>query len=357
MPAEPATSSTVQPDFVAFSTALQHALVSTTRLATSIPSPSDLKFQRSLSRPLGKKVDRVSDRLLHLTARTVELARQAHALQLAQQSTFASAAASSTLSVSLSKGKGKGKGRLQEEATSTVTSFQEEDIVDGYQRNIVDVTDQVLEKIDVCLDASRRAASSSKKNNGAPTNRPSLDTPTFSSNGTTPGAVATTTPVRSLPPGLGRSDLHMAKPQKTFSSTVDNSRTAVFKPLIAEKHHASRPLDTSAVLYYDPEMRVERLRIPNPYASEIEQAAGRPLPDLPTYIDQYTRLDEEGRMLSSMDSKPFTWVESVAGLHSMLEKLAVEPTIAIDLEHHDYRSYRGITCLMQVCALSRTSRR
>jgi exosome complex exonuclease RRP6 len=49
-----------------------------------------------------------------------------------------------------------------------------------------------------------------------------------------------------------------------------------------------------------------------------------------------------------MESTPLNWVRTSAELDSMLEKLRVAKEIAVDLEHHDYRTYAGFLCLMQI---------
>ena len=49
-----------------------------------------------------------------------------------------------------------------------------------------------------------------------------------------------------------------------------------------------------------------------------------------------------------MDKTPFTFVESEAELGVLSRKLSAAKEIAIDLEHHNFRSYLGITCLMQI---------
>ncbi|KAF5374147.1 hypothetical protein D9615_008827 [Tricholomella constricta] len=45
---------------------------------------------------------------------------------------------------------------------------------------------------------------------------------------------------------------------------------------------------------------------------------------------------------------PFTWVSTIEDLQSMLAKLRQATEIAVDLEHHSYRSYSGFLCLMQI---------
>jgi len=43
-----------------------------------------------------------------------------------------------------------------------------------------------------------------------------------------------------------------------------------------------------------------------------------------------------------------TWVDTVDTLEDMLRELKAASEIAVDLEHHDNRSYIGIVCLMQI---------
>jgi exosome complex exonuclease RRP6 len=45
---------------------------------------------------------------------------------------------------------------------------------------------------------------------------------------------------------------------------------------------------------------------------------------------------------------PFTWVATPQDLRSMLAKLRRGLEIAVDLEHHSYRSFTGFLCLMQI---------
>jgi len=50
---------------------------------------------------------------------------------------------------------------------------------------------------------------------------------------------------------------------------------------------------------------------------------------------------------SLKDTKPIL-VSTPAEFERMLDTLRVATEIAIDLEHHSYRSYRGFLCLMQI---------
>jgi len=49
-----------------------------------------------------------------------------------------------------------------------------------------------------------------------------------------------------------------------------------------------------------------------------------------------------------LESTPFTLVETEEQLEELCKRLETAQEIAIDLEHHDYRSYQGITCLAQI---------
>lgn len=61
-------------------------------------------------------------------------------------------------------------------------------------------------------------------------------------------------------------------------------------------------------------------------------------------------------MFRHSDPKPYkplnttaaTYVDTPEAVRAMLEELKNAKEIAIDLEHHDLRSYVGIVCLMQI---------
>lgn len=49
-----------------------------------------------------------------------------------------------------------------------------------------------------------------------------------------------------------------------------------------------------------------------------------------------------------MEETPFTFVETEAALDAMVRHLVTAKEVAVDLEHHHYRSFQGFTCLMQL---------
>ncbi|KAH9330724.1 hypothetical protein KI387_002832, partial [Taxus chinensis] len=51
---------------------------------------------------------------------------------------------------------------------------------------------------------------------------------------------------------------------------------------------------------------------------------------------------------NALESTPFKFIEKVQDLKEMVIKLQSASEIAVDLEHNQYRSYQGLTCLMQI---------
>jgi DNA polymerase I-like protein with 3'-5' exonuclease and polymerase domains len=49
-----------------------------------------------------------------------------------------------------------------------------------------------------------------------------------------------------------------------------------------------------------------------------------------------------------MEETPFTWVDTDEKLSLLLKHLETVTEVAVDLEHHDYRSFQGFTCLIQI---------
>jgi exosome complex exonuclease RRP6 len=300
-------------DFETFRANLQKAILETTNLARQVPAPEDLQYQRTLSRPLGKKVDQVSKRLLHITSRVLDLAKQAQP----------------------ASDKGKKSARNQGE-------LQEEDVIDAYQARIVNVTDQLLEQIDANLDQQRQ-------NNQQLQQQSSTTTGPVASTSRAVLPEATATSASSHYNFRNAGDI--AKPQALFNESHNNARDAVFKPLLSNKPHALVPLDNTPVTHENPESGKLRTRIPNPYTYEIEAVLKKPFPELDNPYDD----DTAERMSSQMDSKPYTFVDSPEKLAECLAHLKKAQVVAIDLEHHELRTFRGVTCLMQV-SLSRSDR-
>ncbi|XP_044982661.1 protein RRP6-like 1 [Hordeum vulgare subsp. vulgare] len=78
-----------------------------------------------------------------------------------------------------------------------------------------------------------------------------------------------------------------------------------------------------------------------------------PLEKLPVeqFIDRNVPESEPVRP-ADVDDTPFTLVEDLKGLTELVNKLKDVNEFAVDLEHNQYRSFQGLTCLMQISTRS-----
>ena len=56
----------------------------------------------------------------------------------------------------------------------------------------------------------------------------------------------------------------------------------------------------------------------------------------------------EAQKYKVMDETRLTYVDDLEKLKYLAEHLSKQTEIAVDLEHHDHRTFLGITCLMQI---------
>ena len=63
----------------------------------------------------------------------------------------------------------------------------------------------------------------------------------------------------------------------------------------------------------------------------------------------------EPQKYAGLEHTPFLFVENEAQLAEMREHLMdpVNTEVAVDLEHHNFRSFQGFTCLMQISTRTR----
>ncbi|CAG8483597.1 6377_t:CDS:10 [Diversispora eburnea] len=121
----------------------------------------------------------------------------------------------------------------------------------------------------------------------------------------------------------------IGRPQIKFEDKVDNSG-APFIPKLPDKPNSQVPLDIEGIK--------EGKCHPHPYHYEITNIT------YPRYIFQ----TKTPIKYLPVQSTPLTWVDKLDGLLDMCQKLENSQEIAVDLEHHNYRSYQGFTCLMQI---------
>ncbi|KAH8903231.1 hypothetical protein BR93DRAFT_931255 [Coniochaeta sp. PMI_546] len=195
-------------------------------------------------------------------------------------------------------------------------SIEDADDIDISWRGVVDVIDTLLEKADTCLDEYTGLI----KRKDAPTPEAGR-------------ATKKPKPTSQLDWSMKRANI--IKPQNAFERKVDNFDTGPWKPLLTTKPHATLPLDKSLTTFVDGEGTTQ---YKHPYETEILNLSypkriyekKDPIPYLP------------------FESTTATWVDTYVGVLEMLEELKKAKEIAVDLEHHDFRTYPGLTSLMQI---------
>ncbi|KAK9238695.1 ribonuclease H-like domain-containing protein [Lipomyces kononenkoae] len=156
---------------------------------------------------------------------------------------------------------------------------------------------------------------------------------------------STTPPIQSLKRKRGKLDSAIAnanieRPQRNFPIQPDNYNTSPFRPLLSKKPNAMKSLEESLKMEYPKDNGQPYYR--NPYQYEIEHAKfpkSMKKPSKP--IDPMT-----------FENTAVNWVDTPEKLRTMLSSLRNETEIAVDLEHHDNRSYIGFVCLMQISTRS-----
>lgn len=127
------------------------------------------------------------------------------------------------------------------------------------------------------------------------------------------------------------------RPQVKFKDRIDNSASTPFVPKIKEKPNSLKPL---AIL---PEtMSDGRICFCHPYEVEIEKF--EPSEELLSRCDPI-----EPPLFSDT---PFDYIESLEQLETVIKDLSKCSEIAIDLEHHSFRTYQGFTCTIQITSRS-----
>ncbi|XP_053673699.1 exosome component 10 [Anopheles nili] len=127
---------------------------------------------------------------------------------------------------------------------------------------------------------------------------------------------------------------NIARPQSKFKLPIDNSRLNPFVPKIRDKPNSRKPL---AVLpEYDDDGNI--VSYLHPYEFELDRF--KPAKEMfqPVTPQQPLAIEKTNLM----------FVDDETTLGGLLRELKLAKEIAIDLEHHSYRSFQGFTCLMQL---------
>ncbi|KAG2758055.1 hypothetical protein P692DRAFT_201757232 [Suillus brevipes Sb2] len=296
--AGPSASMILSGTFSDYATSVQSAALTTTRLAATT-LPPDIEFHRSIHVSFATELDSLSTRVLRLTNRLVRLAGSVE---------------SSTL----------GRGTLDDE----------EDVLDGFKSLIVDPVDRLFERTDMCLDDYL-----GRKKEPAIT-VPALPKQSNNSSKRLPA------PRGRLDPALQHAS-HLPKPQLLFNTKVDNRNESPYIPSRTIKHKwcARVPLgytfhDQDGGGGMDDEEK-QKLSA-HPYYYELTH------PTFPTHLFRPTPTTILPSSLTGTDVSKHVYVSTPSTLLSMATKLKAAKEIAVDLEHHSYRTYRGFLCLMQI---------
>lgn len=129
------------------------------------------------------------------------------------------------------------------------------------------------------------------------------------------------------------------KPQLFFRIAIDNSEMTSFKPKLTRKPHS--------MIDFEESMKLDVLEQPNhykqPYAYEIDHQE---------YANSILEKSDPIKYKPWNVSDEPIWVDTVEKLAAMLEELKKWPELAVDLEHHDFRTYYGLVSLMQISTRS-----
>lgn len=192
--------------------------------------------------------------------------------------------------------------------TGQELDFVDVDFTENYSPTIQDAVDNILEKTDVCLDL-------------------------YSKFKNAPAVISGLESTGVLAPKSHH--INVLRPQMKFKDVIDNSNTP-FVPKIKVKQNAKVPLPSEI----SPEISTHlagSLAIPHPYEYEIS-----------TYSSPSFLFASVHEIMYDDISNPVLWIDSLPALESLCATLATVTELAVDLEHHDYRSFQGITCLMQI---------
>uniref|UniRef100_M3YYC0 Exosome complex component 10 n=2 Tax=Mustela putorius furo TaxID=9669 RepID=M3YYC0_MUSPF len=153
---------------------------------------------------------------------------------------------------------------------------------------------------------------------------------------------------------------NIVRPQLKFREKVDNSNTP-FLPKIFIKPNAQKPLPQalSKERRERPQDRPEDLDVPPALADFIHQQRTQQVEqDMFAHpyqyeLDHFTPPDSvlqkpQPQLYRPVAETPCHFVSSLDELVELNEKLLTCQEFAVDLEHHSYRSFLGLTCLMQI---------
>ncbi|KAK5995546.1 Exosome complex exonuclease rrp6 [Cladobotryum mycophilum] len=180
-------------------------------------------------------------------------------------------------------------------------------------RSVVDVVDSVLEKADTALDEYTGLVKRKEP--------PNSDINSQSKKPKSTGKVIRNANVK--------------KPQTDFEVQPDNFPTGPWKPILTKKPHATLSLEKSLATSIND---AGATQYKHPYEAEISS------------MEYPSRVFKSSEPIPSqpVENTAAIWVDTYEGVLEMLKELKKAKEIAVDLEHHDFRTYVGLVSLMQI---------
>ncbi|KAG8568467.1 hypothetical protein GDO81_014012 [Engystomops pustulosus] len=151
---------------------------------------------------------------------------------------------------------------------------------------------------------------------------------------------------------------NIVRPQLKFREKIDNSNTP-FVPKIFVKPNAQKPLAEGLKNRRDKQQRPEDLDVPPALADFIHQQRQQQSDEdmfahpYQYELDHFVPLESSLQMPEIQPYRPLDetschFITTMDDLVQLNEKLLQCSEFAVDLEHHSYRSFLGLTCLMQI---------
>lgn len=197
---------------------------------------------------------------------------------------------------------------------------------------IVDANDAILERVGITLDEL-----SGIRRNPDPVSSQIVPTPKPVS-GSWNKDVTASAMWKELPVGVNTAPIRLVnarvtqRPQIKFHDKIDNS-SSPFVPRIKEKPNALKPL----AILYEEYPGIEAC-YSHPYEYELDMFVEK-LKNV-SFTKVTPQLPNPGA--------PLVYVDTEEMLDKMMADLHQHKELAVDLEHHSYRSFQGFTCLMQI---------
>jgi exosome complex exonuclease RRP6 len=311
---------------------LQQAIVPPTQAASSLPSSSDLAFERTLSRKLNRSLDTEAERILSLASRVLNWAAP------------------------------------PPPSLKNNSDLDSDLIKEGVYNSVVTRIEPLLEHADDSIDRHLGVGKHRQNPNQGAVGAKSAEE---MSEREKERMKKDRLPARLL------HDSSLEKPQLRFTSRTALPRPKVedesangeggiplWKPVLRNKVNALAASSADEANegegwlrteLYEPSssMSLTTSTNPPPYTRYIhpytdELAALRPPP---SFLEKPEKPKAHAK--DSFDKTPFEWVDDEKALEKMIGEIREagekgSKDLAIDLEHHDFRTWGGMTCLIQV---------